>query len=1021
MGMRILSLILALAVAFAPLQAAAAPAGKVIIQKVSVAPGLNAAPKLAVTGTGLPVLKAGLGLTVNNPLAGVLNNPLSVNPAVDAPGIQNPLASLQETAAQLGESKPGEQGGVLGQVFDGGAAKLGDMGDGVAGGLGAGVNPLSRISSPDLQAAASDSSKPADERSSAVKALAERGEKDSLKAVGSSNPEGGAADYEIKRQALRALADLGEVVSLPPVSAKHAQEILSQISSNKPGLAVFDYDGTLAPYKEKIAPETAKSMAEASKEVPTAILTDRPDVQESISEMTPAQKSSLLIAENRGARISIYEKDGKSNLVRQEPVLTSRQISSLQNAADNVKAAYGAQEYKGKTQDLSDYGFAVFLPIGMSREKVAEAAAAFKAEVGAEFDVVGRNAYKPEDPPYITVSKLDKSLGVALLRRQASFMDRLRSAPKALRRFVLKPKASDLVAAKSTLLVGDHFFGQRTVDSEMIKGAPGALAIAVGGQADPRLDNIFVWPTQGAEGSRQILGALAKKNGGDPQKSVLVGMFAQRTASIVAFLLTVLAYPFIAIPVVGVAGFGALMALGPLAAIATGPLNGLIAQRLSARNAMTVNTVVRIVLALALPVFAGFGVLNFWTLLIASVANGWLLSSIMTTEGIYMKRFAGQYVGPVNALAMINYLAIQVVLGLIIGVGSLVDKWDPMMPYYISAAAHAFIILPIIWKTIPNIIEKPAAPAAAPAKKFFELGPFVKKYWKEAVFFAAGIALFPLINTTIPAAAALIYWVSRTQGFKDLWAQKNLRYAMLFSGLAAMLFFPMQSMLLPVIATTLAGAAGKSLALGQLLGALFFGQLISNAGQAKLPDVKLPFIGQVKSARLVQAVVLALAAAWVALKLFPGSLPAVAGAVALGAGLMWLAEKMNNRGWMRSVGIGLAAIMLPLLFGFNMPVFFASLMMLGLFYGPGTVAVTSYFFGNVPREKSESMIAVQGSFFNGAISLGYGLLSLLTAAFTPVGQKLPELAPLLWALGPVFIVAGLVYTLAPKLLPEKKK
>lgn len=1008
--MRTLALVLSLALAFTPLQAAAAPVGKVVVTKIAVT-GQTVIPKLAVTG-GLPVLKANQGLV----------NPLSVNVVV--PGLQNPMAALQETGAQLGESKPGEQGGILNQVFDGGTAQLGDLGGEVSGSLSAGVNPLAQFSASDLQAAASDASKPSEERSSAVKALAERGEKESLKAVGASNPEGGAQDYEIKRQALRALANLGEVVSLPPVSAAHAQEILSKISAQKPGLAVFDYDGTLAPYKEKIGADTAKSLSEASKEVPTAILTDRPDVQESISEMTAEQKSSLLIGENRGARISLYEKDGKANLVRQEPVLTGEQKFILQKAADATKAAYGVQEYKGKTQDLSDYGFAVFLPIGMSKEKVAEAAAAFKAQVGAEFDVVGRNAYKPEDPPYITVSKLDKSLGVTLLRQQSSFMDRLRSAPAALRRFVLKPKASDLVAAKSTLVVGDHFFGQRTVDSEMIKGAPGALAIAVGGQADPRLDNIFVWPTQGAEGSRQILGALSKKNGGDPQKNVLVGMFAQRTVSIVAFLLTTLAYPFIAIPVVGVAGFGALMALGPLAAIATGPLNGLIAQRLSARNAMAVNTVVRIVLALALPVFAGFGVLNFWTLLIASIANGWLLSSIMTTEGIYMKRFAGQYVGSINALAMINYLAIQVVLGLIIGVGSYVDKWNLMIPYYISAAAHALIVLPIIWKTIPNIIEKPAAaPAAgaAPAKKFFEVGPFFKRYWKEAALFAAGIALFPLIHTTIPAAAALIYWVSRTQGFKDLWAQKNLRYAMLFSGLAAMLFFPMQSMLLPVVATTLAGAAGKSLALGQLLGALFFGQLISNAGQAKLPDVKLPLIGSVKSPRLVQAVVLALAATWVGLKLFPGSLLAVGGAVALGAGLMWLAEKMNNRGWMRTVGIGLSAIMLPLLFGFSMPVFFTSLLMLGLFYGPGTVAVSSYFFGNVPREKSESMIAVQGSFFNGAISLGYGLMTLLTALVTPAGQKLPELGPLLWVLGPVFIVAGLVYTLAPKMLPEKKK
>src|SRR5205814_8915149 len=120
-----------------------------------------------------------------------------------------------------------------------------------------------------------------------------------------------------------------------------------------------------------------------------------------------------------------------------------------------------------------------------------------------------------------------------------------------------------------------------------------------------------------------------------------VGWGIQRTISIVAFGLISLAHPLIAQHYLGPVGLGALMALGPLASIAAGPINGRIANKMTMRNGMALNAVLRAVLLLDMPIFMALGMVNFWTLALGAMANGWLLSAIMASEGAYMKSFGG--------------------------------------------------------------------------------------------------------------------------------------------------------------------------------------------------------------------------------------------------------------------------------------------------------------------------------------------------------------------------------------------
>ncbi|MCX5795636.1 MAG: hypothetical protein NTY77_09100 [Elusimicrobia bacterium] len=906
--------------------------------------------------------------------------------------------------------------------------------------------PASQKSVAELQAVANDTARPFAERVDAVKAIAavaDEPAKASLKSIGQANPEGNAVDYEVKRKALQSLAQLGEVVSLPAISRAHADEILKTLSADKPQAAIFDYDGTLEANQVKASAETAAALkASADAGVDTMVLTARSDlpgdlkgstVLESLSTLTPEQKAGLVVGSNRGSRMLVFDKKGGGRLIYAAPVWTSQEREAIGAVAAEVKARYGEAAFKGKVGQMTDYGYSLFLPVGTSAadvEAASEMLRAGLAERGVKADVEGRTALNPRNPSYLVVSKFNKSHGVEMMRKNSDLYGRMRDVVQKLpgklqglgtKIVAVLPRSA--VPESKTIVVGDHMFGMRSEDLDMAKAAPKGMALAVGGTADPRAERVFVWPTQGHAATQEILGALGRRDSGGVDKKSLFGIFTSRTASIAAFFLTSTAYAFIAIPAVGLASYGALMALGPLAAIAMGPLSGMLAKKLSARNAMALNTVFSVVLLLALPVMSAFGIINFWTLLVASIGNGYVLSSVMTTEGIYIKRFSGKYLGTVNALTMIDYLSIQSLLGLILRAGRLTDYLQAtvphlLAPYLIAAGVNLLVVLPLIWKFVSNAKAADAAApgqTAKPAKTWAErqdaAKAFLKKYWKEALIFSASLALFPVLHTTLPAVIGLLNWVAHTEGFKTLWANKPLRYALLANSALAVLSYPIQSFGLPLMAGALAGAAGKSQLLGQLLGALFFGQLISSTSQAQLSEIRIPFIGKVKVQRFIQAGVLGLLGTWTFLTLAPGSILLAAVAAAAGAGLMALTGKLTDRGWIKYVGAGLAFLALPLMLWGNIPALFAAVLMMGVFLGPTYNALGTYFYKNIPAGKSEGTIAVRGSIFNGAISMGYAVMSLLTSG---LHMAFPVL---LWPLVAAALVLGLGFLFLPKLLP----
>lgn len=514
-------------------------------------------------------------------------------------------------------------------------------------------------------------------------------------------------------------------------------------------------------------------------------------------------------------------------------------------------------------------------------------------------------------------------------------------------------------------------------------------------------------------------------------------MMIQRTISTAAFILTSIAYPIVVIQALGPLEFGALMALGPMASIALGPVNGLLASKMdNPRKGLAMLALLRAGLAVVLPVLALTGNVTFVPLLIASIANGWQFSLLMTSENAFMAKFAGRnHLGKLTTLGFTSYFMLQVTMGTLLVIGSFIDAWNPMTPFWISAAVHLALTVLILAK-VPNIApdaatlaKRAAAQAAAAAKGWAQrakefaakAGAFLKKFWLEESLFAASIALYvwgvpfalPLVGAIAAGqplfmSAALLFWVTRSAPFKKMWATGAVRNAILLSALSAGLFYPFQNLALPLVATAL---GSKALFYGQLLGAFFFGQLIANAAKAG----GLPVLAGKPLEYWIRHAVVAMGAAWAAFRLFAGDpvTMAVAGAAAaaIGYGLISLTKRLTDRGWIRFLGVGLAGAAGVAAFWGVYPAIFASVMLMGLFLGPFVSAINGYITKNSKDEERAMNFGVSSSLFNAATSIGYALMTLDVKV---TGGAFPAA---LWPVVAVFAAAGVLFFLAPRWLP----
>jgi len=976
-------------------------------------------------------------------------------PAAAEAAARAPVSAFESARLEAGalEKAQGgsEQARALGSFFDASEAKPEAAPDAPSAASasfpGRSPSGLVKLDVARLSAVARDPGAADADRRSAVKAIADLSTDASRLALRELGTEtgGSASDYEIKRLALRRLAEQGTIVSLPPVSDEHARQILERLAADKPQAAEFDYDRTLEAHGAPASAETGavlKALADSG--VETMITTDRParglrpgeaGIVDALATLSPEQRSAVTVGAFRGAETLAFDAAGR-------PVTLWRASSWSASERQGIVAALRRARPEASAAALSDYDAFLPLPVGTDAAAVAKAGELVRAELersGIRAVVSARRPVDDSDEPYLYVTRYDKSLGTRFLlgrRERLRDVERLPSWLRPLGRAVSRLALWNDVAPEKTLIVGDQFMGERSGDAAMLKAAPGALAIAVGGSADPRLDGVFVWNKTGHAAAMELARAASAPKGPampDMDWKAFTGLMLSRSISIITFVGTTIAYPALATGVIGGAGFGTVLSLGAVVTIGAGLVVGKFAGKLSPRAGMSLNALLRGLFLLDVPLFYAFGFLNFWTLLIGAAANGFVLASIITTEGAYLRQLFGfKNLGTVNAVFQLSAYAIQVIFGLMLGMGHWVDGHSLMIPFVVAAAAHILLVLPLNWFLLPAP-KKEAPPASAAAKAaqtaptaaprpVFSASPLLEGLRRRLppLLAAAGAVAFVAFHTAVPLTVALAVWMLLSDKFLSLARQdKAIAGTIGLVGMGAFVFYAVQNFAIPTMAKLL-GGADSGLLNGQMLGAMFFGFLLSISSLVKLPQTRVPLIGRVGLQRFLQAGLSGLAGYWMATGLLPALMPAagalvvaavVAAAMGAAAGSMALAGRVSDKGWLTLLGLGFGAAAAPALLWGNVPVMLGALLAVGYFWGPAFTTLITYLQQRAPKDQIGPVMGLNSSVLNAGISLGVAALSSLAAFVTPA---FPFSLGVIAAAG---LAVGAAYFAAARLLP----
>ncbi|MEK6544248.1 MAG: MFS transporter, partial [Elusimicrobiota bacterium] len=318
--------------------------------------------------------------------------------------------------------------------------------------------------------------------------------------------------YAIKTAPLRLAATLGFVLPLPSINEAHASRLLKQIARNPHEVVIADYDSTLEDWQIPASAETAAALAAVQASGKQMVInSDRSSppgktALDSLSTLTPAQRAGIVVAMK--GKLYRFDDTGTPELLEQEKPWDDSDKAKIAKAAEGVKA-----RWKTGKESIEDFSYCLFLEPGISDDglqKAADLMSASLRRLGFNAHVEGKRAKDPVNPSYLAFSKIDKTTMTKLVMRAVKVTDP--SKVLILGDSFYKPS---YWGARGGLLIriakrlGLPLNGNDT-DSSMSKTVPGALSISVGGSADPRLKNAFVWPTMGHHASMQILAAAAK-------------------------------------------------------------------------------------------------------------------------------------------------------------------------------------------------------------------------------------------------------------------------------------------------------------------------------------------------------------------------------------------------------------------------------------------------------------------------------------------------------------------------------
>jgi hydroxymethylpyrimidine pyrophosphatase-like HAD family hydrolase/predicted nucleotidyltransferase len=490
------------------------------------------------------------------------------------------------------------------------------------------------------------------------------------------------------------------------------------------------------------------------------------------------------------------------------------------------------------------------------------------------------------------------------------------------------------------------------------------------------------------------------------RRKAVIGWFAGRTLYLAGFVLSgIIAYPIFAQALVGHQGYTDVMSLGALAGILLSSLSGVIADRFSFRNAFALNNLVRAASALAVPALVAAHAAGFWPLLALALVTSWNVSSSLISEDKLMPALAGadpKKLSVLNAAANMNYIGLNVGLGIFLSAGHWVDQLTAHLGlmqglsavFAINAAlcAAGFVIH---WMTLPNVSIRKAA-AAAPAAPSTGSAGRTGLVW--GALLAVGGGLFAALHPVAPqfavlplVAAMLAGLIATSEGFQALWRSAVMRSGAMLGSIYAFVVYPVQSILVPFAARDLNG------------GGLLQGQL-QGSTMLNLPG---------RWNQVVRAALFGALGSWLAFYLFPHNLIAAAAGIALSAGLFGATSRLTDRGWLRWSFVGLSALAAPIAFWGNIPVLLLSLLAVGLVSVPNKITIDAIMQNEARAADAANAgraLGARAALSSIAAAFGYASFGALAGAFHPAFPAA------LWPMAAMFLVVGALLWAAPRWL-----
>ncbi len=349
--------------------------------------------------------------------------------------------------------------------------------------------------------------------------------------------------YEARRLGLSLIAaTYGVVASLPVAGPRLTAAVLKRLSYQDALLS--DIDDTLVKFNGVLEPETVDAIVALRRSGKFfAAITDRPDKTrpgsstlsafDSLASIPASERAGIYVATNGGGKIYRYDAKGEPELIFEEKGLDEAQRAKVQKAAEAVKARLAGLGVELQSYNDNPYGMAMLFKAGTPEATVKQLAHimedAMRAE-GLSYDVEGRLAKDPANPPYITFSKLDKSLAVRNIMKLAK-LDSETTTPIGDSMYAPQmPKSPSSMAARAARWA-ERLSGRpipltgNATDRKMELAIEGALTVSVGTTGDPRMARAFVLDGKGPEVTRQVLRAMASRpKGSRPWTDIVPGL-----------------------------------------------------------------------------------------------------------------------------------------------------------------------------------------------------------------------------------------------------------------------------------------------------------------------------------------------------------------------------------------------------------------------------------------------------------------------------------------------------------------